>query len=353
MLYNIFLFKGKSFQDLNDLNIYSYPEEIVKIRDTDLISKIIYGHDHGDLVEKYRKSKGAQAKIKNLNNNLRSFVIDAPVPQIINDLNIYTSCINGKIVIGLIFEKDDNPYDYKNVFEELLDELLNNERGCSFEDEIEIENLLITIFIDLRRYGDEYVQKVPEVEFHYQQNFIKIFLFGIDEVGKTSLIRRIKTGEFNDNFFSPTRKFNIDYVQEKRGLLAIWDMPGQRSFRSKWLMGLQDSNLLVFMIDAANQVRFEEAKKEFWKILDRYELRSVPLLILGNKVDLINHISVPDAEQLERVQKEIFKSFDVDKILNREWAFLFTSVKNNYNINSVVDKIFQLIPRKHPTDLLK
>ncbi|MFX1394205.1 MAG: ADP-ribosylation factor-like protein, partial [Promethearchaeota archaeon] len=305
MLYNIFLLKNKNFQDLDQLDIYSYPNDIITIDDKDQINKIMYGHDHGDLIHKYKIRK-SEIKSSNTKNNYHPYLIDTPVPQIINHHNIYTTCINGKIIIGLIFEKKDNPYDYKEIFEELLNELLNIEKNCKFKDEIEIENLLITIFIDIRRYGDEYVERHPEIQFHYQETFIKVFLFGIDDAGKSSLVRKIKTGKFNDNYFLPTKKFNIEYYQEdNRGLLAFWDMPGQRSFRNKWLLGLQDSNIIIFMIDVANQIRFEESKKEFWKIINRYDLFEIPILILVNKIDLLDNPDGDNEEHHNRLKKEI------------------------------------------------
>jgi small GTP-binding protein len=334
---------GKNFQDLDGLNIYNYPTDQIKIENKDLISKIIYGHDHGDLIQKYRNGKKAPIYNESQRTTGYRCIIDTPVPQFINDLNIYTTCINGKIIIGLIFDKDDNPYDYKQIFEELLHELLNNEFGCKFEDEIEIENFMITLFIDIRRFGDECVDKLPEIEFQYQEgSFAKVFLFGVDEVGKTSLVRRIIKGEFNDNYFPPTRKFTIEYFQEDRGLLSIWDMPGQKVMRSKWLKGLQDSNIIIYMVDVANQVRFGESKVEFWKILNRYELIGIPLIVICNKCDLINQSDDP-SNQTNRLKDEICKYFEFEKIENRDWKFLFTSVKTNYNINTVIDSIFNLI----------
>ncbi|MFX1409980.1 MAG: ADP-ribosylation factor-like protein [Promethearchaeota archaeon] len=345
MLQNIFLFKGKKFQDLNDLNIYSYPNEIINTSKTNLVKKIIIGHDKANNVHNNNKSINLSIGNNNSCKISNYYNIDKPVAQIVNDLNIYTSCINRKIIVGLIFDKEDNPYDYKEIFEELLNELLNNGGSYSFDDEIEIESLLISIFIDIRRYGDEIVEKSLEMVYHYPQElFIKVFLFGIDEVGKTSLVRRIKTGLFNDNFFAPTRKFNIEYIGKKeKGFLAFWDMPGQRTFRKKWLIGLQDSNILIFMIDIANQLGFEESKNEFWKIVNREELLDVPLLILGNKIDLAKSSGKSMKYQLEKLKEELYSYFEFNKIKNRKWVFLFTSVKTNYNIDSLINSIFDLI----------
>ncbi|MFX1345001.1 MAG: ADP-ribosylation factor-like protein [Promethearchaeota archaeon] len=335
MLHNIFLFKGK--KNLEDLNIYCYPEEIISINDKLLVNNIIKGHDK----ENITNNEESLLSFKTLNHH----IIDRPVAQFINDYNIYTSCIDEDIIIGLIFEDDDNPYDYKDIFEELLCELLNNGKKYSFEEEMEVDNLLISIFIDLRRYGDEVIEKPPEIDFYYQREaFFKVFLFGIDEVGKTSFVRRLKTGEYNDNYFTPTRKFSIDYIQaEEKGLLAVWDMPGQRIFRSKWLKGLQDSNIIIYMIDIANQRRFEESKKEFWKILNNEELNGVPLLILGNKSDLVKSSDENYENQLQNLKEEIFDYFGFEKIKKRSWKFIFTSVKTNYNIEKTVQTIFELL----------
>jgi len=221
---------------------------------------------------------------------------------------------------------------------------LNVEEFFSFDDEIEIESLLLTMFIDIRRYGDEFVEHKPLIDFQYHESFIKVFLFGIDDVGKTSLVRRIKTGEFDENYFKATRKFKIEYIPgDEKGLIAFWDMPGQQNFRKKWLMGLQDSNIIIFMIDIANQLRFEESKKEFWKIINRYDLFGIPLLILGNKGDLIQHSIENKDSACIRLKNEIEDYFEFDKIENRDWKLILISVKENYNINVVMESILKLI----------
>ena len=342
MLHNIFLFKGKRLQDLEDLNIYCYPKEIINVTNKILVNNIIKGHDKGISVED-NKSLSSSSTILCKNSN--HYTIDKPVAQYINDLNIYTSCIDESIIIGLIFDNDDNPYDYKEIFEELLTELLNDSSGYFIEDDIEIENFLISMFIDIRRFGDEVVEKTPEIDYHFQRDsFFKAFLFGIDEVGKSSFVRRLQTGEFNDNYFTPTRKFDIQYIQaEEKGLLAVWDMPGQLNFRSKWLIGLQDSNVLVYMLDIANQRRFEESKKELWKILNNHELNGIPLLVMGNKIDLIVQLPEKDNSQLQSLKEEVVSYFDLEKIRNRSWQFIFTSVKTSFNIEATVQTIFDLL----------
>ena len=330
MLHNIFLFKGNKIRDLEDLNIYSYPYEIISIKDKILVNNIIKEHD-----------KNENSQISNLN----GYVINEPIAQFLNELNIYSCCINNKIIIGLIFDNEDNPYDYKEIFEELLNEILNNGKGYSFDDELEIENLLISIFIDIRRFGDEVIEKPYEIDYYFQrETFFKVFLFGIDEVGKSSLVRRLKTGNFNENYFTPTRKFNIEYLPIKEeGLLAVWDMPGQESFRPKWLIGLQDSNIIIYMIDIANQRRFEESRIAFWNVINKAELNGIPLLILGNKIDLIKCSKEKYKIEFQNLEKELSNFYNFKNIKNRKWKFLFTSVKTNFNIDNIIPEIFEMI----------
>ncbi|GAG10850.1 unnamed protein product, partial [marine sediment metagenome] len=248
MLSKIFLLKRKNSHDLTNLDIYSYPEDIDKKDNKDIVLKIIHGHDQGSLEDNCCEDLKSERKANSTQDGSNPFIIGNPVSQLIGNQNLYTICINGEMLIGLVFEKEDNPYDYREIYVDISNELLNIERCCSFKDEFEIENFLITLFIDIKRFGGETLEKAPEVSFHPSGLFTKVFLFGIDEVGKSSFTRRIKTGKFNDNYFTPSKRFNIEYIQRQDGLLSIWDSPGQSTFREKWLLGLQDSNIIIYII---------------------------------------------------------------------------------------------------------
>ena len=71
-------------------------------------------------------------------------------------------------------------------------------------------------------------------------------------------------------------------------------------------------------------------------------IAGIPLLILANKIDLINHTSKKFNDELNRTKKELFKYFDFEEIRSRDWQFLFTSVKTNFNINHITKSLFHL-----------
>jgi len=321
---------------MNHLDIYSYPFDIIVKDDRDFIKKIIEGHEKGN-------HENSNHNTKNLNLNSINYNLEPPIPQKIEDQNVFTMGINNQMILGLIFEDEDNPYDYKEIFEDLSYEMIISEDCCLFEDELEIENFLITLFIDIRRYGDEILQRYHEIAFQSSEIFTKVFLFGIDDVGKTSFIRRLKTGQFSENFYTPTKKFNIEYLQEEDGQLAIWDMPGNLVLRKNWLNGIQDSNILIYMIDIANQRSFKESKEEFWNIANREDVKEIPIIIVANKVDLLNLNHHSQEEQLRRTKQELMEYFEFHKLKNQPWQFIFSSVKTSYNLQRVIESIFQLI----------
>ncbi len=333
------MIKGIDQQSIDNLCIYNYPQDIIT-KDNIMLENLFLNHD-----SQSSKNKVNDKKTKA---HLQEFQIDNPIPHKIKNLNTITTKIGDNVIIGLIFDQDDNPRDYEFFFKELMFELINNEKRCSFIEDFEIENFMITTFVDFRRYDDELMQKHSRTDFSKEKPFNKIFIFGIDEVGKSSLVRRIKTGEYTDNYFTPTKKFNIQYVKhDEKGLIAFWDMPGQYSFRKKWLTGSQDSNILVYMIDVSDQIRFAEARKELNFVLEHYELTGVPLLIIGNKIDLVNHVNINDTDEtkkhLDRLKNEIFDYFEFQEISDRKWNFLFSSVKTSYNLENIFQSILDLI----------
>jgi small GTP-binding protein len=339
MLSNIFLLKGNIIDDINHLDIYSYPFDINAKEDKDFIKKIIEEHE-----KENREIINSNTKKFTLNSI--NYELEAPISLKIEDENIFIMGIDNQMILGLIFEEEDNPYDYKEIFEDLSNEMLNNEESCFFEDEFEIENFLITLFIDIRRYGDEILQQYPEIALQSSDIVKKVFLLGIDDVGKSSFIRRLKTGQFSENFFTPTKKFNIEYLQEENGQLAIWDMPGNLILRKNWLYGIQDSNIIAFMIDIANQRSFKESKEEFWNLVNRDNVEGIPIIIIANKVDLLDLDPHFREEQLLRTKKELMDYFQFDNLKDRLWKFIFSSVKTNYNLQKIVDTLFQLTEDK-------
>lgn len=68
--------------------------------------------------------------------------------------------------------------------------------------------------------------------------------------------------------------------------MKLWDVGGQARFRSMWERYCRGVNAIVYVVDAADQTRIQEAAGLLHDLMERPTLQNVPLLVLGNKNDL-------------------------------------------------------------------
>lgn len=64
-----------------------------------------------------------------------------------------------------------------------------------------------------------------------------------------------------------------------------YDLGGHEQARKTWREYAGSVDGIVFMVDAADHNRLEEAKVELENLLNMPELEGVPVLVFGNKVD--------------------------------------------------------------------
>ena len=80
----------------------------------------------------------------------------------------------------------------------------------------------------------------------------------------------------------------MEVVEHDQVRMTIWDMGGQQKIRKCWQNYFLQATGLIFVIDSADQSRFDEAKMELHKILNSEDIKAhstVPLLVYANKQD--------------------------------------------------------------------
>ncbi|PHH68946.1 hypothetical protein CDD82_167 [Ophiocordyceps australis] len=154
---------------------------------------------------------------------------------------------------------------------------------------------------------------------------MEVTLVGLQNAGKTSLLRVLAGGEFTVDSI-PTVGFNMKRVQRGHVTLKCWDIGGQPRFRSMWERYCRGVNAIVFIVDIADVALIPQAKDELHSLMDQPSLGAIPLLVLGNKSDLPQKLSVD----------ELIDELDLKSIQGREVCCYGISAKEETNLDAVV-----------------
>ncbi|XP_078125860.1 ADP-ribosylation factor-like protein 4D [Sander vitreus] len=132
---------------------------------------------------------------------------------------------------------------------------------------------------------------------------LHVVVIGLDSAGKTSLLYRLKLREFVETI--PTKGFNMERIKVAMGnsktnstTFQVWDVGGQDKLRPLWKSYTRRTDGLVFVVDAAEAERMEEAKVELHRISRSAENQGVPVLVLANKQDLDGAMSASEVEKV-------------------------------------------------------
>jgi len=91
--------------------------------------------------------------------------------------------------------------------------------------------------------------------------------------------------------------FNIKSLIHEGFKLNVWDIGGQKTIRPYWKNYFENTDALIYVVDSSDRRRLEEASDELQQLLEEDKLGGIPVLIFGNKQDLIS--AVPQEEVRE------------------------------------------------------
>lgn len=112
----------------------------------------------------------------------------------------------------------------------------------------------------------------------------KIVFLGLDNAGKTTLLGMLK--EQRLSAAQPTLHASCEEMVIDNIRFRTYDVGGHVTARRIWGDWFPAVHGVVFIVDAADRTRFEEAKEELTRILGDECLRNKPIAVLGNKIDI-------------------------------------------------------------------
>lgn len=135
---------------------------------------------------------------------------------------------------------------------------------------------------------------------------VKILLVGDGTVGKSQLLIRYVESRFNPNFIVTIGVDTRQKIVVHRGhkfKIQVWDAAGNEQFRTISPAYYKNAHAIVIAYDITNYASFEHV--EYWKQQAvEHGLPDVPVVVVGNKIDLVDantvslRIPAEDEQQL-------------------------------------------------------
>ena len=159
----------------------------------------------------------------------------------------------------------------------------------------------------------------------------KLVLIGDSGVGKTCLISRFISGQFDANVNSTNgasyASKKVEFPELGKSLvLDIWDTAGQEKYKSLTKFFYKDAAMVVLVYDITRRESYDNLKNFWYKEIKEHGEKDIILGIAGNKSDLYDEEAVPEKEA-----REFAESIGA--------IFTLTSAQNNSGVNKLFENI--------------
>lgn len=151
---------------------------------------------------------------------------------------------------------------------------------------------------------------------------VRILILGFKNAGKTTIMKRF---EFGDIISTKDGNLEIENLHFMDVQFTSWNV--DCGFKPECKNHYSDTKGIVFVVDRGDREKMIDAKKELHAILSEPELKSLPLLIVANKHDLHNAMTL----------EEIIDSLCLKNLENREWNIMDCCANNGYDLCSDVE----------------
>ena len=166
----------------------------------------------------------------------------------------------------------------------------------------------------------------------------KFIIIGDSSVGKSCLLKKFIDGTFYNNFDTTIGvEFGAKLIScnNKNIKLQIWDTAGQETFRAITKSYYRSSSGIILVYDVTQRSSFNNITS--WiNDLKEINISNRPVILIGNKIDLI------ETRQVEKEEGEQLAD-------NHGFLFKEISVKLNSNVATIFNELAEHILKKIET----
>lgn len=147
---------------------------------------------------------------------------------------------------------------------------------------------------------------------YFKKELKRIVLFGDFGAGKTSIVNRLKHAEFFKGILH-TQGINWEKIEYKKAKYSFCDINGQEWCRKQiWPHWYAKNDGVIFVIDSADKDMIEYNAEILKDLLLEKELKNAPFLVMANKQDLNEAISVSEITKIiEKITKSTGKQWHI------------------------------------------
>ena len=194
------------------------------------------------------------------------------------------------------------------------------------------------------KQGPVKVERLDDNRIDYDKS-IKVIFLGDSNVGKSSIIERIKKNTFNINqraTISLEHHNLIIQIDSYIIRLQIWDTAGQEKFNSITSSYYKSTDVVIFVYSINSRNSFERITQWAKQVDDNSSKDEQQLrFLIGNKSDLNSDRQVTLAEGKDLADKLGCIHFSEISCMEKE------NEENNNNISNIIDIIARKIYNQH------
>ncbi|CAR24846.1 RRM domain-containing protein [Lachancea thermotolerans] len=157
----------------------------------------------------------------------------------------------------------------------------------------------------------------------FYQKELNIVIVGLQNSGKTSLTTVLLGRPFEQDTI-PTLGMRMEQFSLGLNVVRIFDLAGQHRFHHIWKRYFERADLIIYVIDLSDLTNWQECKRTLHQVIVDTNRDGIPMLILGNKIDLIN---IPDISKGVNDRKNQKRSA-ADLSAIEQWKYMAPLLRN-------------------------